>query len=102
MDIQGFLPDYFSGEPWDNLDVYLKHSPMYYVRGVTTPTLILHGEADARVPISQGYELYNALKRQGVSTKMVVYPRMTHGPSEPEFELDIMRRHLDWVAKYVP
>jgi dipeptidyl aminopeptidase/acylaminoacyl peptidase len=102
MDIQGFLPDYFSAEPWDNLDVYLKHSPMYYVKGVTTPTLILHGEADLRVPVSQGFELYNALKRQGVTTQMVVYPRMGHGPSEPEFELDIMRRHLDWLAKYLP
>ncbi|MCI0622271.1 MAG: S9 family peptidase [Acidobacteria bacterium] len=101
MDIQGFLPDYFSGEPWDNLDAYLKHSPMYYVKGVTTPTLILHGEADRRVPISQGYELYNALRRQGVTTKMVVYPRMGHGPSEPNAALDIMRRHLDWVERYV-
>ncbi|MGH9338895.1 MAG: S9 family peptidase [Acidobacteriota bacterium] len=101
MDIQGFLPDYFSGEPWDNLDTYLKHSPMYYVKGVTTPTLILHGELDRRVPVSQGYELYNALRRQGVRTKMVVYPRMTHGPSEPQTRLDIMHRHLDWVESHL-
>jgi dipeptidyl aminopeptidase/acylaminoacyl peptidase len=101
MDIQGFLPDYFSGEPWDNLEMYLRHSPMYYVKGVTTPTLILHGEADRRVPVSQGYELYNALKRQGVTVQMVVYPRMGHGPSEPEAELDVMRRHLDWVERHL-
>lgn len=74
---------------------------MYYVKGVTTPTLILHGEADLRVPVSQGYELYSALKRQGVTTKMVVYPRMRHGPSGQNAELDIMQRHLDWVDKYV-
>ena len=54
-----------------------------------------------RVPTSQGYELYNALKRQGVTTKMVVYPRTPHGPREPKFILDIAQRHLDWVDKYV-
>jgi len=100
-DIAGFLPDYFSGEPWDAFDAYQKHSPMSFVKGVTTPTLILHGEADVRVPTSQGYELYNALKRQGVICKMVVYPRTPHGPREPKFLLDIMQRNLDWVDKYV-
>jgi dipeptidyl aminopeptidase/acylaminoacyl peptidase len=99
-DIPGFLPDYFSGEPWDNFDAYRKHSPMGFVKGVSTPTLILHGENDLRVPISQGYELYNALKRQGVTTKMVVYPRMPHGPTEPKFMLDIMSRHIEWIDKY--
>jgi dipeptidyl aminopeptidase/acylaminoacyl peptidase len=64
--------------------------------------LILHGEADVRVPITQGYELYNALKRQGVETEMVVYPRTPHGPREPKFVLDIARRHVAWVEKYLP
>ena len=100
-DIPGFLPDYFSGEPWDAFERYEKHSPMSFVKGVTTPTLILHGEADVRVPTSQGYELYNALKRQSVICKMVVYPRTPHGPREPKFLLDIMQRNLDWVEKYV-
>ncbi len=101
-DITGFLPDYFSGEPWENFEAYRKHSPMSHVRNATTPTLILHGEADVRVPVTQGYELYNALKRKGVITKMVAYPRTPHGPQEPKFQLDIMQRHLDWVEKYVP
>ena len=99
-DISDFVPDYFSGEPWDSFDGYFNHSPMAFVKGVTTPTLILHGEADARVPASQGYELYHALKQQGVTTKMVVYPRTPHVPVEPKFLLDIMQRHLDWVDKY--
>jgi dipeptidyl aminopeptidase/acylaminoacyl peptidase len=100
-DIPGFLPDYFSGEPWENFQAYSQHSPMSHVKGVTTPTIVLHGEADIRVPISQGYELYNALKRQGVTTKMVVYPRTPHGVREPKFILDVMKRHLGWVEKYV-
>src|SRR6185369_12612220 len=74
-DIPGFLPDYFQGEFWDNLELYRAHSAMFQVKGVTTPTLILHGENDVRVPVSQGYELYNALKRQKVPVRMVTYPR---------------------------
>jgi dipeptidyl aminopeptidase/acylaminoacyl peptidase len=100
-DIPSFLPDYFSGQPWDNFEAYRKHSPMTYVKGATTPTLILHGDADLRVPLSQGYELYSALKQQGLKTQMVVYPRMPHGPREPKFILDIMERHLDWVERHV-
>jgi dipeptidyl aminopeptidase/acylaminoacyl peptidase len=100
-DIHGFLPDYFSGDPWNSFDGYFNHSPMAFVKGVTTPTLILHGEADVRVPTTQGYEFYNALKRQGVTTRMVVYPRTPHGPREPKFLLDIMQRHADWVANYI-
>ena len=100
-DIPGFLPDYFGGEPWAQFDAFQKHSPITYVKNVTTPTLVLHGEADVRVPTSQGYEYYHALRRNGVTTKMVVYPRQPHGPSEPKFVLDIMQRHLDWMEKYV-
>jgi len=100
-DIPGFIPDYFGGEPWVSFDSWTKHSPITYIKNVKTPTLILHGEADERVPVSQGYEYYNALKRQGVLTKMVVYPRQHHGPTEPKFIGDIMQRHIDWVEKYV-
>src|SRR5262249_21080038 len=98
-DIPGFLPEYFGGEGWGRIEAIKKHSPITYVDRVTTPTLVLHGEADERVPTTQGYEYYNALKRRGVVTQMVVYPRTPHGPREPKFVLDIMRRHLDWLDK---
>ena len=101
-DIPGFLPDYFHGEFWDDLKPYAEHSAMFRVKGVTTPTLIQHGERDERVPLSQGQELYNALKRQGCTTKMVVYPRTPHGIEEPRLLLDAMRRNLDWFEKHVP
>jgi dipeptidyl aminopeptidase/acylaminoacyl peptidase len=100
-DIPSTLDDYFSGTPVEHADLYLKMSPLYYVKNVTTPTLILHGEIDPRVPTGQGYEMYNALKRRGVETVMVVYPRTKHGPEEPKFVLDIMRRHVDWVSKHI-
>jgi dipeptidyl aminopeptidase/acylaminoacyl peptidase len=100
-DIPGFLPDYLGAEPWDDLDVYRKHSAMFNVKGVSTPTLIQHGDKDERVPISQGYELYNALKRQGCPVKMVVYPRTPHGVQEPKLLLDVMKRNVEWFDKYL-
>lgn len=100
-DIPGFLPDYFGGDPWDQFENFSKHSAMTYVKNVKTPTLILHGEADVRVPTSQGYEFYNALKREQVPVKMVVYPRQPHGPNEPKFVMEIAQRNLDWMDQYV-
>jgi dipeptidyl aminopeptidase/acylaminoacyl peptidase len=100
-DIPSTLDDYFSGTPMDEPDRYVKMSPLYYVKNVTTPTLFLHGEIDPRVPTTQGYEMYHALKHRGVETEMVIYPRTLHGPQEPKFVLDIMQRHLDWVARHI-
>ena len=100
-DIPGFVPDYFGGEYWDVFDRWRSRSAMFNVKGVTTPTLIQHGEQDLRVPISQGYELYNALTRQGVATKMVVYPRQLHGLLEPKLIKDAMERNLEWFDRWM-
>jgi dipeptidyl aminopeptidase/acylaminoacyl peptidase len=100
-DIPSFIPDYFGGEHWDAFDAWRTHSAMFNIKGVATPTLIQHGEADLRVPISQGYELYNALKRQGVPVKMVVYPRQPHGIQEPKLMLDAMSRNVEWFDRWV-
>ncbi|HKD16838.1 MAG TPA: prolyl oligopeptidase family serine peptidase, partial [Thermoanaerobaculia bacterium] len=72
-----------------------------WVEKVRTPTLIEHGEADVRVPVSQGYELYNALKRRGVPVEMVVYPRQPHGFREPRFIRDLADRNLAWMNRWV-
>ncbi len=100
-DIADFLPDYFGGDAWQKEEAYRTHSPITYVDKVSTPTLVLQGDADERVPLGQGLEFYHALQRRGVPSKMVVYPRQPHGPQEPKFVLDIMKRHLDWVDQYV-
>lgn len=101
-DIPAFVPDYFGGQFWDVMDDYQKHSAMFNVKGVKTPTMIQHGEADIRVPISQGYEFYNALKVQGVPTRMLVLPRQPHGPNEPKMLLQVMQANLEWFEKFVP
>ncbi|TXT38097.1 MAG: peptidase S9 prolyl oligopeptidase [Planctomycetota bacterium] len=100
-DIPGFLPDYFGGQPWEDLKLYAARSPVLQAKGVTTPTLVQHGEADVRVPVSQGYEFYNAVKQQGVPVEMLILPRQPHGPTEPRMILKIMQTNLDWFEKYL-
>src|SRR5262245_61475267 len=100
-DIPAFIPDYFGGQSWEVFDLYQKHSPMFNVKGVSTPTMIQQGDADIRVPISQGYEFYNALKTQGVPTRMLVLPRQPHGPTEPKMQLAAMKANLEWFEKYL-
>jgi dipeptidyl aminopeptidase/acylaminoacyl peptidase len=101
QDIPMVYEDYFGGPPWEQLAVYQKSSPMNYIQNVKTPTLILHGENDPRVPPTQGYEFRRGLERQKVPVKMIVYPRTLHGPNEPKFTQNIMEQHLDWAAAYL-
>lgn len=100
-DIPSFVPDYFEAEFWDNPEIYARHSAMFNIKNARTPTLIQHGDADVRVPISQGYELYNALKRLGVPVRMIVLPRQPHGPTEPRMQLAAMQSNMEWFSKYL-
>ena len=100
-DIPSFLPSYFGAQYWEAFDLYRQHSPVAQAKGVTTPTLLQHGEADERVPIGQGYELYNVLKAQGVPVRMLTLPRQPHGPNEPKMLVRVMQSNLDWFEKYV-
>jgi dipeptidyl aminopeptidase/acylaminoacyl peptidase len=100
-DIPGFVSDYMGVEFWDDLAAYAGHSAMFNIKGVTTPALIQQGERDIRVPIGQGYELYNALKRQGTKVKMVAYPRQPHGLREPRLILDAARRNIEWFDEHL-
>ena len=101
QDIPTVYEDYFGGLPWTAADVYARSSPINFVHRVKTPTLLLHGENDNRVPPTQAHEFYRAIKRQGVETRMVVYPRQPHGPTEPKFQQHIMEEHLAWVEKHL-
>jgi dipeptidyl aminopeptidase/acylaminoacyl peptidase len=100
-DIPSFVPDYFGAEFWENPEAYQKHSAMFNIKGASTPSLILHGERDERVPISQGYELYTALKRQGTPVRMVTYPRQPHGIQEPRLLLDAAKRNVEWFTEHL-
>lgn len=101
-DIPDFLPDYFGGELWEQPELYRAHSPLTHVANAVTPSLIQHGAADARVPLGQGTAFYRALKRRGVNTRMVVYPRAPHGPTEPRQLQHVMQDNLDWFLEHIP
>jgi dipeptidyl aminopeptidase/acylaminoacyl peptidase len=100
-DIPPFQESYFGARPWEDRELYAKHSAMSFVDKVTTPTLIQHGTEDRRVPLSQGEELYTALRSRGVTVEMVKYPRSQHGLNEPKLIRDSMMRNLEWFDRYV-
>ena len=91
----------FGGFPWDNFDLLWQRSPLRYVRQVQTPTLLIHGENDNDVHITQAEEMYMALKRGGVETVFVRYPREGHGLREPKHRLDALERTVSWFDRHV-
>jgi dipeptidyl aminopeptidase/acylaminoacyl peptidase len=83
-------------------DQVWERSPIRYVGKVTTPTLLVGGDADKRVPITQAQEFHWGLKGTGVETELVIYPRQKHGFHERAHQLDLAQRVCDWFARFVP
>jgi dipeptidyl aminopeptidase/acylaminoacyl peptidase len=100
-DIPDFLPSYFEKEFWDDPAVYSKHSAMFNIKNAVTPTLVIHGEQDDRVPPEQGLQLHRALQRRGIPTQMVLYPRQPHGFQEPKFIQNVGDRTMAWFDQYL-
>jgi dipeptidyl aminopeptidase/acylaminoacyl peptidase len=100
-DLQSVIEAYFGDEPWNDLAAYQRASAMTFIKQAKTPTLILHGGADTRVPPSQAQELYMGLRKNSVPVEMVFYPREPHGLQEPRHRLDKMRREYAWFSKHV-
>jgi len=86
---------------YENFDLFWDRSPIKYIGKANTPTLIIHGKEDPRVPISQSKELYTALKWKGVPVEFVTYPREEHGVVERAHQYDFMNRVLGWFEKYL-
>ena len=102
---QGDIPSanllYYPGQPYLHMEAYWKSSPVRYVAAVRTPTLILHGEEDARVHPAQGMEYFRALKTLGVPVRFVRYPREKHRIEERAHQVDLMHRIIDWFDRYL-
>lgn len=101
-DIQDYLVGHMGGEFWEDYATYEKLSAIYQIANVVTPTQVIHGANDLRVPFTQGQEFYRALSRLGVPTEMVIYPRTPHGPREPKFLMDVSERILRWFREHLP
>src|SRR5579859_1400930 len=97
--------DYYSmgGSPWvgDNWKIYREQSPITYASQIKTPTLILCDTGDFRVPIVQSYEMYHALKDNGVTTQFFAYPGRGHFPSDPVRVEDVLTRWVGWINQYL-
>lgn len=100
-DIPNYLVAHMGGEFWEDYETYERHSAIYRIKNVTTPTQVIHGQNDLRVPFTQGQEFYTALQRLGVPTEMIVYPRTPHGPREPKFLMDVTPRIMTWFEKHL-
>ena len=96
-----FLRNYFVNIPFYRRPAYDSHSAMTYLKRCRTPSLVLHGEVDERVPVTQGWEFYNGLKMLGVPTEMVVYPREHHGFKERAHQIDLLTRILAWYDRFL-
>jgi dipeptidyl aminopeptidase/acylaminoacyl peptidase len=102
-DVRIYRTPWFGGTPWQKdapIDVYWDHSPLKDIWKVKTPTIVLVGENDVRVPPPQSVELYRALKSNGVPTHLYIAPREPHGWRELRHELFKVNVELDWFYKH--
>jgi dipeptidyl aminopeptidase/acylaminoacyl peptidase len=100
-DFPQMVTSYLGAEYWEDPAIYQKLSPISYVKSASTPTMIQQGETDPRVPVSQGYEFYYALKKLGVPARMLVLPRQAHVAGEPKMQLIVMQSNIEWFKKYL-
>jgi dipeptidyl aminopeptidase/acylaminoacyl peptidase len=95
----------FEGKnPWEAPEAYLEWSPISYVGGITSPTLVVHSAADYRCPVDQGEQLYAALKVLGVPTELVRFPDETHELSrsgKPWHRVFRLERYLEWFERHL-
>ena len=87
------------GQPW-NSQLYEQFSPSNYVKNFKTPCLVITGERDYRVPYTQGLQMYTALQKMHVPSRLIVYSEAGHWPSWYEMAL-YYTAHLEWFQKYL-
>jgi dipeptidyl aminopeptidase/acylaminoacyl peptidase len=83
------------------MDRMRQQSPITSANKIKAPTLILHNVGDYRVTITQSYELFHALKDNGVTTQFIAYPISGHNAQDPVRQRDVQRRWLEWMATYL-
>jgi dipeptidyl aminopeptidase/acylaminoacyl peptidase len=97
-----WFPDWeFKGSPWTNPAMYQRWSPSNFVRNFKTPILIIHGELDYRVPIGEGLQLFTAVQRKGVDSKLLIFPDEGHWVLKPQNSQLWYHTVLDWLDKYL-
>jgi dipeptidyl aminopeptidase/acylaminoacyl peptidase len=90
----------FKGMPWEQPELYEKWSPSTYAKEFKTPTLVIHGELDFRVPYTQGLQLFTALEAQKVPSKLIVFPDEGHWVLKPQNSLLWYRNFIEWITEW--
>jgi dipeptidyl aminopeptidase/acylaminoacyl peptidase len=91
----------YGGTPWDKPENYAKWSPNNFVQEFHTPTLVIHGEQDFRVPLNQGLELFTALQLQKVPSKLLLFPDEGHWVLKPQNSVLWYKTFIDWMDSWV-
>jgi len=92
----------FRGNPWLQPEQFDRANPLRFLREARTPTLIVHGQADERVPFMQGQMLYRALRDVGCEVEFLAFPREPHGFQEPAHQAYLLRAWAAWYARFTP
>ncbi len=100
--IDQWMPPFFGASVYDDPAVYAKSSAINFIKQVKTPMLIVVGDRDAECPAPQSFEMWHALRAQGVPTSLVVYPNEGHHFVDPAHQRDVLQRALGWFQKYLP
>ncbi len=91
----------FRGTPWTNKPMYERWSPHNFVNNFKTPILIIHGELDYRVPIGESLQLYTAVQRKGIDSKLLIFPDEGHWVLKPQNSQLWYHTVIGWVDKYL-
>lgn len=91
----------FKGTPWTNPAMYKRWSPHNFVQNFNTPIMIIHGELDYRVPIGEGMQLFTAVQRKGIDSKILIFPDEGHWVLKPQNLQLWFNTILDWTDKYL-
>jgi dipeptidyl aminopeptidase/acylaminoacyl peptidase len=100
-EIDTWMIPYFGASVYDDPSVYAKSSPINYIKQVKTPTLMVAGDRDAEVPVTQSYEYWHALRDLGVPTQLVIYPGEGHLFYKPADQQDVARRITAWFDHWL-
>lgn len=89
-------------EFWEKPDEFARYSPHTSAGNFKTPTLVIHGQLDMRVPVNHGFELFNTLQKREVPSKLLYFPDENHWILKPQNSLLWYQTKKDWLAKYAP
>jgi dipeptidyl aminopeptidase/acylaminoacyl peptidase len=100
-DIHPFTRQYLKATPWDDPKIYADTSPMTYIKQAKTPTLIQHGDQDARVPIPNAFQLYQGLRDVNVPVRLSIFKGFGHGINKPKANRALMEQNWEFFGKYI-